>query len=177
MLDNRSIFLTSTPGWIGLKFDIFELMFYEILVMNMHNSQLVYNFLWARNKTFFLEFYMFYEIFGFITFISKQWEKVNWRPLQFRKQFLPRFFSYLQKNLTCFGVICLILYYLLQEFADFEVTVGFSKSDMFDWLLRKFENRQKLGKQLSEARRIWELIFYLCCQLAKSQGVLKYNFP
>ena len=102
MLDNRSIFLTSTPGWIGLKFDIFELMFYEILVMNMHNSQLVYNFLWARNKTFFLKFYMFYEIFGFITFISKQWEKVNWRPLQFRKQFLPRFFSYLQKNFNLF---------------------------------------------------------------------------
>ena len=37
-----------------------------------------------------------------------------------------------QKLLTCFGVICLILYYLLQKFADFEVTVGFSKSDMFD---------------------------------------------
>ena len=37
-----------------------------------------------------------------------------------------------KKILTCFGVICLILYYLLQTFSDFEVTVGFSKSDMFD---------------------------------------------
>ena len=32
-----------TPGRIGLKFDIFELMFYEILVMHTRNSHLVYN--------------------------------------------------------------------------------------------------------------------------------------
>ena len=30
-----------TPGRIGLKFDIFELMFYEILGMYIHNSHLV----------------------------------------------------------------------------------------------------------------------------------------
>ena len=34
----------SMPGRIGLKFGIFELMFYEILVMHIHNSHLVYNF-------------------------------------------------------------------------------------------------------------------------------------
>ena len=32
------------PGRIGLKFDIFELMFYEVLVMHIHNGHLVYNF-------------------------------------------------------------------------------------------------------------------------------------
>ena len=42
-----------TWGRIGKKFDIFELMFYEILF-------------------FFFMFYMFYENFDFITFILKQ---------------------------------------------------------------------------------------------------------
>ena len=32
------------PGRIGLKFDMFELMFYEILFIHIHNSHLVYNF-------------------------------------------------------------------------------------------------------------------------------------
>ena len=41
-----------TPGWIGLKFDIFELMFNEILVIHMHNSQLVYNFYEQAIKLF-----------------------------------------------------------------------------------------------------------------------------
>ena len=41
-----------TPGWIGLKFDIFKLMFNEILVMHMHNSQLVYNFYEQAIKLF-----------------------------------------------------------------------------------------------------------------------------
>ena len=40
------------PGWTGLKFDIFELMFYEILVMHMRNSQLVYNFYEQAIKLF-----------------------------------------------------------------------------------------------------------------------------
>ena len=39
--------------------------------MNMHNSQLVYNFYEQAIKLFF-KVYMFYEIFGFITFIPKQ---------------------------------------------------------------------------------------------------------
>ena len=41
-----------TLGRIGLKFDIFELMFYEILVMHIHNSQLVYNFYEQAIKLF-----------------------------------------------------------------------------------------------------------------------------
>ena len=61
-----------TPGRIGLKFDIFELILYEILVMHKHNSQLVYNFYEQAIKLFF-KFYMFSVIFGFITFITKQW--------------------------------------------------------------------------------------------------------
>ena len=36
------VFIHSGLNW--LKFDIFELMFNEILVMYMHNSQLVDNF-------------------------------------------------------------------------------------------------------------------------------------
>ena len=44
--------ILTTPGWIGLKFDIFELMFNEILVMPMHNSQLVYNFYEEAIKLF-----------------------------------------------------------------------------------------------------------------------------
>ena len=39
-------------SWIGLKFDIFELMFNEILVTHMHNSQLVYNFYEQAIKLF-----------------------------------------------------------------------------------------------------------------------------
>ena len=39
-------------GWIGLKFDILELMFYEILVIHMHNSQLVSNFYEQAIKLF-----------------------------------------------------------------------------------------------------------------------------
>ena len=42
----------SMPGRIGLKFDIFDFMFYEILVMHMHNSQLVYNFYEQTIKLF-----------------------------------------------------------------------------------------------------------------------------
>ena len=38
--------------YIGLKFDVFELMFNEILVMNIHNSQLVYNFYEQAIKLF-----------------------------------------------------------------------------------------------------------------------------
>ena len=59
--------------------------------MHMDNSQLVYNFYEQAIKLF-LIFYTFYEIFGFITFIWKQWQKVNWHPLQFRKQVLLTFF-------------------------------------------------------------------------------------
>ena len=40
------------PGWIGLKFDIFELMFNEILVMHRRNSQLVYTFYEQAIKLF-----------------------------------------------------------------------------------------------------------------------------
>ena len=36
--------LGAMPGQIGLKFDIFDLMFHEILVLHIHNSHLVYNF-------------------------------------------------------------------------------------------------------------------------------------
>ena len=54
-------------------------------------------------------------------------------------------------NFTCTGVICLILCYLLWKFADFEITAGFSKSDMFNWLFKKFENHQKQGKKMSKA--------------------------
>ena len=39
-------------GRIGLKFDIFELMFNEILVMHIHNSHLVYNFYVQAIKLF-----------------------------------------------------------------------------------------------------------------------------
>ena len=49
------------PGRIGLKFDIFELMFYEILVMHIHNGHLVYNF-YEQAINFFFKFYIFYEI-------------------------------------------------------------------------------------------------------------------
>ena len=48
-----------------------------------------------------------------------------------------------KKMFTCTLVICFILYYILYTFADFKITAGFSKSDMFNWLLEKFENRQK----------------------------------
>ena len=41
-----------TPGRIGLKFDIFELMFYEILVMHIHDNHLVYN-IYERQENFF----------------------------------------------------------------------------------------------------------------------------
>ena len=41
-----------TPGRIGLKFDIFKLMFYEILVMHIHNSHLIYNFYEQAIKLF-----------------------------------------------------------------------------------------------------------------------------
>ena len=51
--------LLHTPGWIGLKFDIFDLMFNEILVINMHNSQLVYNFYEQAIKSFSLRFTCF----------------------------------------------------------------------------------------------------------------------
>ena len=62
-------------------------------------------------------------------------------------------FSHTRKKIfTCTGVICLILCHLLKKFADFEITAGFSKSDIFNWLLKKFENFQKQGKQSSEAR-------------------------
>ena len=40
--------------------------------MHMHNSQLVYNFYEQAIKVLFFKFYMFYEIFDFITFILKQ---------------------------------------------------------------------------------------------------------
>ena len=65
--------------------------------MHMDNSQLVYNFYEQAIKLF-LIFYTFYEIFGFITSIRKQCQKVNWRPLQFRKQVLLTFFLYSQNN-------------------------------------------------------------------------------
>ena len=68
--------------------------------MQMHNSQLVYNFYEQATKFFFFKFYMFYEIFDFITFIPKQWQKVNWCPLQFRKQVLLRFFLMLAKKFS-----------------------------------------------------------------------------
>ena len=41
-----------TLGRIGLEFDIFEFMFYEILVMYIHNSHLVYNFYEQAIKLF-----------------------------------------------------------------------------------------------------------------------------
>ena len=41
-----------TQGRIGLKFDIFGLMFYEIFVMHIHNSHLVYNFYEQAIKLF-----------------------------------------------------------------------------------------------------------------------------
>ena len=44
--------IKDTPRRIGLKFDIFELMFYEILVMHIHNSHLVYNFYEQAIKLF-----------------------------------------------------------------------------------------------------------------------------
>ena len=52
-------FLLHTPGLIGLKFDIFELMFNEILVIRIHNSQLVYNFYEQAIKLFSLSFTCF----------------------------------------------------------------------------------------------------------------------
>ena len=52
-------FLLHTPGGIGLKFDIFELMFNEILVIRIHNSQLVYNFDEEAIKLFSLSFTCF----------------------------------------------------------------------------------------------------------------------
>ena len=44
----------NTLGRIGLKFDVFELMVYEILVnvMYIHNSHLVYNFYEQAIKLF-----------------------------------------------------------------------------------------------------------------------------
>ena len=36
------------------------------------------------------------RIMGFITFIPKQWQKVNWGPLHFHKQVLLKFSSYSQ---------------------------------------------------------------------------------
>ena len=62
---------TCTPGRIGLKFDIFELIFYEIPVMHVHNSHLIDNFYDLAIKLF-SKVYMFYVIFSFITFIPKQ---------------------------------------------------------------------------------------------------------
>ena len=61
----------NTPGRIGLKFDIFELMFYEILVMHIHNNHLVYNFYEQAIKLFHQVLHA-YVIFGFVTFIRKQ---------------------------------------------------------------------------------------------------------
>ena len=61
-----------TPGRIGLKFDIFKLMFYEILVMHIHNSHLVYNFYEQGIKFFPYVLHVLYVIIGFITFIPKQ---------------------------------------------------------------------------------------------------------
>ena len=52
----------STLGRIGLEFDIFELIFYEVLAMHIHNSHLVYNVYEQAMKRFF-KFYMFYDIF------------------------------------------------------------------------------------------------------------------
>ena len=46
------LFLVIARVAIVLKFDIFELMFNEILVIDMHNSQLVYNFYEQAIKLF-----------------------------------------------------------------------------------------------------------------------------
>ena len=46
-------------------------MFNEILVIHMHNSQLVYNF-YEQAINFFFKFYMFYEIFDVITFNDRK---------------------------------------------------------------------------------------------------------
>ena len=74
--------------------------------------------------------------------------------IQFRKQILLRFPHTGKTNFICTGVISLILCYLLQKFADFEIPAGFSKSDMLNWSLKKFENHQKQDKKLSEAWRM-----------------------
>ena len=42
----------NTSGRIGLKLDIFELTFYDILNMHIHNSHLVYNFYEQAIKLF-----------------------------------------------------------------------------------------------------------------------------
>ena len=42
----------SMPGQIGLKFDIFQLMIHEVLVMHLNNSHLVYNFYEQAIKLF-----------------------------------------------------------------------------------------------------------------------------
>ena len=79
---------------------------------------------------FFFKFYMFYEIFSFIT-------KNNDRKLigvlfSFVNRSCRDLAHTCKKIFTCTEVICLILHYLLQKFADFEITTGFSKSDMFN---------------------------------------------
>ena len=66
----------STHGLIRLEFDIFELMFYEILVIHIHNSHLVYNFYEQPIKLFF-KFYMFYENFGLLLLYRSNDNNVN----------------------------------------------------------------------------------------------------
>ena len=62
-----------TPsGGNDFKFDIFELMFHEILVMHIHNSHQVYNFYEQTIKLFLHILHVLYVIFGFITFIPRQ---------------------------------------------------------------------------------------------------------
>ena len=53
--------MENTTGWIGLKFDIFELMFNETFVMHMHNSQLVYNFYEQAIKRFLSVFHVLWD--------------------------------------------------------------------------------------------------------------------
>ena len=143
-----------TPGQIGLKFDIFELMFYEILVMHIQNSNLVYNFYEQAIKLFLLSFTCFMWFLILLFLYRNNDRKLIGVLFSFVNRSCLDFPHTRKTNFTYTGVICLILCYLLSTFADFEITAGFSKSDMFNWLLKKFENHQKQGKKLSEAWRM-----------------------
>ena len=60
------------PGRIGLKVYIFKLTFYQIVVMHIHNSHLVYNFCEQAINLILYILHVLYVIIGFITFIPKQ---------------------------------------------------------------------------------------------------------
>ena len=89
-------------------------MFYEILVMKMHNSQLVYNFYEHEEiKLFSLSFICFMKFLVLLLLYRNNERKLIGVLFSFVNSSCQDFSHTRKKILTCFGVICLILYYLL----------------------------------------------------------------